>query len=179
MTAMLKTTIAAIALLLIIPASFSAQDSTLKFKAPSGWVEEKSGSTMRVAQYKLPKEAPDTEDGSLIIYYFGQNGGGGVAANLERWVSQMKQPDGSSNQGKKEEFSVHGLNVTLLDLDGTYVAETAPGSGEFYNKPNYHLRAAVIETPKGFYYLKVVGPTKTVAKWSGSVTEFIKSMEFK
>jgi hypothetical protein len=55
----------------------------------------------------------------------------------------------------------------------------APGSGTFHNNPNYRLRAAVIETPKGSYYLKVVGPDKTMVKWDGSVTEFLKSVDFK
>jgi hypothetical protein len=181
MAAMLKTIIAAIALFMALPAILNAQEPSLKFKAPAGWVEEKSGSTMRVVQFKLPKEAPDTEDGSLVLYYFGQNGGGGVAANLERWIGQMKQPDSSDSKdkAKQESLTINSLKVTDVNLAGTYTAETAPGSGQFYNKPNYRLRAAVIETPKGFYYLKVVGPEKTVARWNGSVTEFVRSFEFK
>ncbi|HEY6806584.1 MAG TPA: hypothetical protein VI306_23605 [Pyrinomonadaceae bacterium] len=178
---MLKIIVVAIALLIATTVTASAQEPTLKFKAPAGWVEEKSGSTMRVAQYKLPKEASDTEDASLVVYYFGQSGGGGIAANLDRWIGQMKQPDGSDSKdkAKQESLTINGLKVTTVELAGTYTAETAPGSGEFYNKPNYHLRAAVIETPKGFYYLKEVGPEKTVAKWNGSVTEFLKSVELK
>ena len=31
------------------------QSPTLKFSTPAGWVEEKTSSTMRIAQYKLPK----------------------------------------------------------------------------------------------------------------------------
>ena len=154
---------------------------TLKFTTPSGWVEEKASSTMRVAQYKLPKESGDSEDGSVVVYYFGTSGGGGVSANVERWISQMKQPDGSDSKdkAKQDSLTVNGLKVNTIDLAGTYTAETAPGSGQFYNSPNYRLRAAVVETPRGFYYLKVVGPEKTVAKWNSSVTDFVKSFEFK
>jgi hypothetical protein len=57
---------------------------------------------MRVAQYKLPKAEGDTEDGSLVIYYFGQGQGGGTAANIERWINQMKQPDGSDSKAKQK-----------------------------------------------------------------------------
>ncbi|HSB27250.1 MAG TPA: hypothetical protein VLE19_05330, partial [Pyrinomonadaceae bacterium] len=114
-------------------------------------------------------------------YFFGQGQGGGTAANIERWVNQMQQSDGSSSKAKAKEDSmtVNGLKVTTVDVTGTYTAEMAPGSGTFHNNSNYRLRAAVIETPKGSYYLKLVGPEKTVAKWDSSVTEFIKSMEFK
>lgn len=154
---------------------------SLKFSAPSGWVEEKPGSSSRVAQYKLPKVAEDREDASAILYYFGQGQGGGSAANIERWINQMKQPDGSASKdkAKEENLTLNGLKVTTVAVGGTYTAEMAPGSGTFHNDANYRLRAAVIETPKGSYYLKVVGPDKTMAKWDGSVTEFLKSLEFK
>lgn len=153
----------------------------LQFKAPTEWVVEKTSSTMRVAQYKLPKEAGDTEDASLVLYYFGQGQGGSTSANIDRWVNQIKQSDGgdSKDKAKEETLTVNNLKVTTIDLTGTYTAEMAPGSGTFTNNPNYRLRAAVIETPKGSYYLKLVGPEKTVAKWDKSVSEFIKSFDFK
>lgn len=177
MNPMLKQLIVTITLSLILQQSAP----TLKFTAPSGWVEEKASSTMRLAQYKLPKETSDAEDASLVLYYFGQSGGGGISANLERWIGQMKQPDGSDSKdkAKQDALTVNGLKVTTIDLAGTYTAETAPGSGQFLNNANYRLRAAVIETPKGSYYLKLVGPEKTVAKWDNSVTDFVKSFEFK
>jgi hypothetical protein len=55
----------------------------------------------------------------------------------------------------------------------------APGSGTKHNDANYRLRAAVIETPKGNYFLKLVGPAKTMGRWEQSVTDFVKSFEFK
>ncbi len=55
----------------------------------------------------------------------------------------------------------------------------APGSGKFYDNANYRLRAAVIETAKGNYFLKLVGPVKTVGRWDQSVTDYLKSFEFK
>lgn len=157
-----------------------AQKSELKFKVPAGWVGEERTSRMRVAQYKLPKAAGDTEDASLVLYYFGQGQGGSAAANVERWISQMKQAEGNAtNDAKQESFETNGLKVTTVDVSGTYVAETAPGSGSFYNTPAYRLRAAVVETPNGSYYVKLVGPDKTVTQWNDSFLAYIKSFEFK
>ena len=155
--------------------------ATLKFTSQTGWVEEKTSSAMRVAQYKLPKVEGDKEDASFVLYYFGQGQGGGASANVERWIGQLKQTDGgdSKSRTKEESLTVNGLKVTTVDVSGTYTAETAPGSGEFHNSPNYRLRGAVIETPKGSYYIKVVGPEKTIAKWNQSITDFIKSVDFK
>jgi hypothetical protein len=154
---------------------------TLRFTAPTGWVEEKTTSTMRVAQYKLPKASGDTDDGSLVLYYFGQGQGGDAAANIERWIGQMKQPDGgtSKEKAKEESFTINGLKIVTVDLGGTYTAEMAPGSGSFNNKPDYRLRAAVVETPKGSYYVKLVGPAKTIAHWNDSFNTYIKSFDFK
>ena len=158
----------------------AAQKSELKFRVPAGWVEEERTSNMRVAQYRLPKAPGDTEDASLVLYYFGPGQGGSTTANIDRWISQMKQADGSAAKGAKDEHLVaNGLKVTSVDVSGTYVAETAPGSGTFHNKPDYRLRAAVIETPNGSYFVKLVGPEKTVTQWNDSFVSYLKSFEFK
>jgi len=170
----------AVAFVVIFPALAMGQKSELKFRVPAGWVEEQRTSSMRVAQYKLPKVEGDTEDASLVLYYFGPGQGGSTAANIDRWIGQMKQDDGSAAKGAKDEQLVaNGLKVTTVDVSGTYVAETAPGSGTFNNKPAYRLRAAVVETPNGSYFVKLVGPEKTVTQWNDSFLSYIKSFEFK
>jgi hypothetical protein len=153
----------------------------LRFKAPDGWTVEKPSSSMRAAQYKLPKVEGDKEDASLVLYYFGSNQGGTAQANIDRWIGQMQQPDGSSSKdkAKTENLTINGLKVTTVDVTGTYTAEMAPGSGSFHNDDNYRLRAAVIETPKGNYFVKLAGPAKTIARWEQSYTEYLKSFEFK
>src|SRR5439155_27254588 len=149
----------------------------LHYKAPEGWVTEHPSSSMRVAQYKLPKAEGDSEDASLVLYYFGATQGGSSQANIDRWISQIQQADGSSSKdkAKTETTTVNGLKVTTVDVSGTYTAEMAPGSGTMHNDANYRLRAAVIETPKGNYLLKLVGPTKTVSHWEQAYTDYVKS----
>ena len=178
----MRKTILLILIAVVSVANITAsQQSSLKFRVPAGWVEEERTSSMRVAQYRLPKTEGDTEDASLVLYYFGQGQGGSTAANVERWVSQMKQADGSASQDKtkEENFEANGLKVATVDISGTYVAETAPGSGTLHNKPGYRLRAAVVETPKGSYFVKLVGPEKTVAHWNDSFLSYLRSFEFK
>src|SRR6185369_8971018 len=165
-------------ILIVVLGLFNAafQKSSLKFTVPAGWIEEERTSSMRIAQYRLPKTETDTEDASLVLYYFGGQGGS-TTANVERWISQMKQAEG--NAAKQESLEVNGLKVTTVDVAGTYVAETAPGSGTFHNNPGYRLRAAVVETPNGPYFVKLVGPEKTVARWNDSFLSYVKSFEFK
>ena len=151
----------------------------LVFAAPDGWQKVATASSMRVAQYSLPRAEGDAEDAELVLYYFG-GGGGSVDANIERWIGQVQQPDGrpSASLAKQEDRTVNGLAVTLLDVRGTYVAEMAPGASERHNKPNFRLRAAVITTPQGPYYIKLIGPQNTVAKWDQSFERFVGSLRF-
>jgi hypothetical protein len=153
----------------------------LHFKTPDGWVTEQPSSKMRAAQYKLPKTEGDSEDASLVLYYFGAAQGGSPQANIDRWIAQIQQADGSSSKdkAKTETMTVNGLKITTVDVTGTYTAEMAPGSGTTHNDANYRLRAAVIETPKGNYFLKLVGPAKTVGRWEQSYTDYLKSFDFK
>ena len=161
--------------------SNSPATGELHYKAPGGWVKEQTTSTMRVAQYKLPKTEGDPEDALLVVYYFGASQGGAVQANIDRWISQMHQADGSESKdkAKTETSTVNGLKVTSVDVLGIYTAEMAPGTPGQRNDTNYRMRAAVIETPKGNYFLKLVGPAKTMGQWEQSVTDFVKSFEFK
>ena len=162
-------------------ASTTAPSGDLHFKAPDGWVVEQPSSKMRAAQYKLPKAEGDSEDASLVLYYFGPSQGGPPQANIDRWIAQIQQADGSvsKDKAKTDTMTVNSLNITTVDVTGTYTAEMAPGSGTTHNDANYRLRAAVIETPKGNYFLKLVGPAKTVGRWEQSYMDYLKSFEFK
>jgi hypothetical protein len=163
----------------IVGSQETQNPATLRYKIPAGWIEEQRSSSMRVAQYKLPRTEADQEDASLVLYYFGRGQGGTAAANVERWASQMQQSDGTKATITEESFTANGLKVTTVDGAGTYVAETSPGSGEFFKKPGFRLRAAVVETPNGSYYVKLVGPEKTVTHWNESFVGYLKSFEFK
>jgi len=153
----------------------------ITFKVPEGWITETPSSSMRVAQYKLPKVEGDSADASLVLYFFGSQQGGSVADNIDRWVNQIQQPDGSksTDKAKIETTTVNGVKVTTVDVSGTYTAEMAPGSQTRHNDTQQRLRAAVIESPKGNYFLKLIGPEKTVTKWDQSFKDYLKSIEFK
>jgi hypothetical protein len=153
--------------------------ATLTFSAPAGWKASDPSSSMRVAQFVLPRAAGDAADADLVVYYFGGSGGT-VDANIERWLSQMQQPDGkpSSAVAKRLVRTINGLKVTLVDVGGTYVAEMTPGSSQRHNSPNFRLRAAVIETPGGPYFIKLTGPSRTIAAADKSFEQFLGSVKY-
>lgn len=145
---------------------------------PAGWVVEVPTSKMRKAQYVLPHADGDSEDASLIVYYFGGQGGGTHEANLDRWAGQFEQPDGSSSAEAitSSERTIAGMSVFDATVSGTYVAETAPGSGERVNKPGWRMIASIVDTKEGPWYFKLVGPAATLAKWEPSYDTFLKAI---
>lgn len=164
----------------------SSQSATgeLRYKAPESWTAERPTSDMRLAQYKLPKAEGDSEDALLVLYYFGQGQGGTAQANIDRWINQMQQPDGrpSKERARTENITVNGLQVITVDVSGNYSGGMTPAgmSGEKSgDRSNYRLRAAIVETPNGSYFVKLTGPEKTVARWDQAYADFLKSFEFK
>src|SRR4030095_2451581 len=115
-------------MLLLVNVMIALAAASLAYTTPDGWKTVPVASSMRVADFALPRADGDAEDAQLVLYYFGGSGGS-VGANLQRWVAPMPPPDGrpSSTVAKKETRTVNGLTVTLLDVSGIYVAETAPG----------------------------------------------------
>jgi hypothetical protein len=166
-----------LASLTLMTMAATGMPGALKFEVPAGWVSKPAASTMRIAEYTLARIAGDAEDVDVVVYYFGGQGGS-VQANLDRWIGQMTQPDGRASKEIAKTstlVSAGGLKVTVIDVPGTYVAEVTPGSTERHNKPGFHLRAAVIESTEGPYFVKITGPAKTVAKWSDNIGSFLKS----
>jgi len=144
------------------------------FHSQEGWVEEQPSNTMRLRQYRLPGEG-EAGDASLVVFYFGPGGGGGLEDNLSRWAGQMAQPDGSdpTTMMNRSERSLASIKVTEIALTGTYAGDMMPGAGERPTFPGYALRGAVLECEGGPYYVKLTGPEATVARWAASFKAFV------
>ena len=173
------TAMAVLLMTLASPMGIQTSGGRLTFTAPPAWKPRPPASTMRVAEFVIPRTEGDAEDAELIVYYFG-TGAGTVDANIERWIGQMQQPDGSSTKAKAKRSTqtVNGLTVTMVDVSGTYVAEMQPGAAEHFNKPGFRLRAAVVETAHGPYYIKMTGPAKTMGAADAAFAAFLGSLRF-
>ena len=71
---------------------------------------------MRKAQLQIPAISPDTQATSLVVYYFGQNQGGSVEANLKRWEGQFdvpaEQPPAEAKKVAHKSVCWHGCHDT-------------------------------------------------------------------
>lgn len=143
------------------------------FTPPAGWVVEEPSNTFRAAQLRLPSGAEGVEDASLVIFYFGAQGAGSVEENLKRWRAQFEGAEGG--EAVREERS--GVVVYTVDLAGTYIAETSPGSGVRERRAGYRLLGSIVQARSGEYYLKLIGPAAVVARWAESYRAFVGSVE--
>ena len=162
-------------LLALLLAVLPAQAGTLTFTKPAAWTDRAAASSMRVAEFVVPKVPGDSEDAEVIVYYFGGSGGG-VEANLQRWTTQFQS---TRKDPVRTTSTVNSLKLTSLDVSGTYVAEVRPGSTDRHNKPGFRMRAIVVETPKGPYFIKLTGPAATVDKAGAQFDQFLQSLTFK
>ena len=154
---------------------------SVTIKVPASWKSVETTSSMRKAQYALPKAEGDKADGELVVFYFGQSGGGGVQANLDRWYGQFKQTDGTDtkDKAKSSKKTADSMEITVVDVSGTYVAPKQignPAAGA-YNEKDYRLLAAIVPAPDGDHFFKLVGPAKTVAKWQKDFDAMISGIK--
>jgi hypothetical protein len=131
----------------------------LSFEAPASWKAVTPRSQMIQNQMSVPPAQGDTEPAELTVSAF-RGGGGGVEANLKRWQSQFKDADG--NPPKLDRKTVKGQNVDVVraETGGHYYP---PPFTRLPDKADYRLVGAIVETPDAGYYLKLIGPEKTVS----------------
>lgn len=124
---------------------------------PKGWEKTPPASNMRLAQFKLPKSGGDTEDGELVVFYFGPSAGT-VDANIQRWESQFAD---ARDKNTSKFTTASKLNVTVAEVAGTLNTSSMMGGGNA-SKSNYRLYAAIVESPTGPFFFKATGPEKTI-----------------
>jgi hypothetical protein len=131
--------------------------------APKGWTARPVTSNMRAADFVLPAAKPG-DDAELVVYYFGDHGAGSVDDNLDRWLGQFEQADGKKPRdvAKIEKSKFAGQDATVVSIDGHFKAQAMAGATEAVDKPNQALLAAIIDSPSGPYYFKLIGAKATV-----------------
>ena len=159
----LLTLFAAAATTMIFAAGAYAQDDAkadtlvageFTFSYGKPWEAMEVKSSMRAGQLKYGEDGPE-----LVFYYFGPGQGGGVQANIDRWVGQF---DGKP-ESKQDEVEKGGKKIHFLEATGTYLESSGgPFSGNKTPREGYMLLGAILESAKGAVFLKLYGEQKAV-----------------
>ena len=130
-------------------------------QAPKSWTFEKPRALMRRAQFKVP--GPDGE-AETVVFFMGSAGAGSQQANIDRWIAQFTHKDGSPiGDVKPVDKKVSGFDVTQIEVVGEYDGGMTPGGQPGQATSEQRLIAAIVGTPQGPYYIKLLGPDATVA----------------
>jgi hypothetical protein len=162
-----------LALILCGAAAFAESAGGLKWTAPPAWKAQPER-PMRVVTYTVPKAAGDKEDGECAVFYFGPNQGGGVDANIQRWIGQFDSP--AEKTAKTSKSKVNGLPVTRLEVSGTYKPSGGAMMRAQGTRPNYRMLGAIVEGPQGAVFFKFTAPAKTVAAQQPAFEGMLKSV---
>ncbi len=111
---------------------------------------------MRFVTYIVPGDDPSL-DGDCGVYAFGPGAGGGVDANLQRWIGEFE-----AQQATHTTSHVRGLTVTRVRITGTYRAHTESDGSAVAPRPGTELLGAIVEGPKGDVFFTLLGPVATL-----------------
>lgn len=151
--------------------SGSGMVAGIKWSIPKRWTEQ-GQRPMRVATYAVPASEGDPEGGECAIFYFGNDQGGTVDQNIERWVGQFE----TSGVPARTSRTVSGMKVTIVQVAGAYLAPSGPQMQSTGKKENFRLLGAIVEGPQGSVFFKFTGPAKTISDAEGEFNAIVESL---
>jgi hypothetical protein len=134
-----------------------------RLSVPEGWRRAELSDAQRGfvdARFEVPGTSPEVQITLSTI-------GGGVDANVSRWITQFTRPGGV--EPKTEVVSVDDVPVTLVDLQGTYQGMGATA------QPEWRMLGAAFDGQPRQFYIKLTGPDAAVAAIEEEFRGFVKS----
>jgi hypothetical protein len=151
-----------------------SQGPEVEWQQPKRWIAELAQG-MRLASYIVPAPHEGGENAQCAVYYFGPGQGGGVDANLERWIAEFQTP-GSPKRSTRE---IHGMHMSQVEVTGVYTAHAGAPGEDTGGKRGWTLLGAIVEGPAGAVFFKLTGPGPTVAAASKEFDGMLASLRKK
>ena len=132
----------------------------LTLQLPKSWAESDLKNSMRLATYDIPAAAGDKEKGELAVSTF-PGGGGGIDANLARWVEQF---DGKGRMTAIRRGKAGDNQYYIADISGTYNKSVGPPIlRKTQPAPGYRMLGVIVVLKnEEVYFLKLTGPDATI-----------------
>jgi len=146
----------------------------VEWTTPDRWTAEPP-SGVRLATYQIPAKGGG-EAAQCAVYYFGAGQGGGVDANIERWIGEFENPAPAD----QSTLDVGGMKVHRVSVSGTYFAHAMGGGGDgSAAEKDAMLLGAIVEGPNGSLFFKLTGPKSTVAAAESEFDAMLHSLHAK
>ena len=157
--------------------SLRVKAGSLSFVIDRSWELLEPRTAAVLAGLALPAAEDEGLGASLLIFYFGQDGAGSASDNLDRWISQMKQPleeqgerDSTAADASQRKLEVSGMRVDALEISGTYHER------DLQPTPCVTMWAAIVQAPDGPCYFKVLGPASEISRWRADLELLLSSL---
>ena len=141
----------------------------LTFERPEKFKWEEITPGMRAAQLTVPGEG---RSGEIVFFNFPSGVGGGVEANIDRWLGMFKEGKNKVN-AKTEKVSKGAATITYVQAEGTYMSGM-PG-GPKTAEPNTMLHGAIIETAQSNVFVRMTGPAELIKQSQKDFRAMIES----
>lgn len=128
---------------------------------------------MRLAEFTAPGQNGEAE-AEIVAYYFGPDQGGDVAANTERWTQQFFDESGGHPEADVRTMDGAPFPTAIVTLEGSYARAIGMAAGPTEAVPDQMLVAAVVETPRGNFYIQLHGPAATVRAHTADFLDFVQ-----
>ncbi|MBS0196184.1 MAG: hypothetical protein JSR77_05445 [Planctomycetes bacterium] len=140
----------------------------LTFKLPDGWKQGQPSNSMRLAEAAVADPSGDAGKACTVAF---STAGGDVQSNIGRWANQVQDASGQAVKADPKKKTVAGLPVTTVELTGKYM-----GMGDGQPKPDWTMRAAIVESPEGLLFIKMTGPADRMKTLAAGFDSLVDSM---
>lgn len=146
------------------------------FAIPADWQQLPQSSTMRAFSFRIPGDASAGE-GEMAVFYFGENGGGSVDENIDRWGNQVSD-DGRpvGRAGTIEKTTVGPFSLTSYYAEGTYNPGATAGTGAGPQRGHALLGVIIEGGARGPLYLRFTGPEATIRRHRPGIAVVLQSL---
>ncbi|MHB1558716.1 MAG: hypothetical protein ACYC61_14755 [Isosphaeraceae bacterium] len=147
----------------------------LTFEAPKAWKSSTPANQMRRAQLQADPIEGDAYPAELIVFAF-PGGAGSVEDNLKRWQNLFKDDEGNSPQIETKKVKAKNTEVTRAEIHGDYHPASFGGPAQPVRK-GARLLGAIVTAEGTSFYIRMVGPDRTMKKLAPEFDELLKSIK--
>jgi hypothetical protein len=147
----------------------------LTFEAPASWKSNPPTSPMRRAQLKVDPIEGDDYAAELVVFAFDRQAGT-VEDNLKRWQSLFKDKDGNPPKIESKKVKAKNVEVTRAETSGHYFPAQF-GARKEPDRPGARLLGAIVTGDDASYYIRMVGPDKTMKKLRTDFDDMLKTIK--
>lgn len=147
--------------------------NAVQFNPPKSWKKGTPSGAESAAEYRVSGSAGEAVV-TFSTYTEGTGGRGDPVLAVDHWESQIKS-NGQNAPSKVTTATTAGMPVTRVASEGTYMS--GPPGGTKKAIEGQRSVGVIIESPRGSIFVRLIGPTRTVAAAEREFDAMIESMK--